>query len=167
MENIVIRKAILEDVSYIQNLNNELFKLEKENYDTTLVLNWALTEEGKDYFEDLIKNQYVIVATLEDKIIGYLAGSINEKGSYEEIQYGEINNMFIKEDYRLYGIGKKLINNFKNYCRNNNISNLKVVASSKNKNAIEFYRKNGFDDFNLTLTRRYNWQFIYSRKWEI
>lgn len=152
MENIVIRKAILEDVSYIQNLNNELFKLEKENYDTTLVLNWALTEESKDYFEDLIKNQYVIVATLEDKIIGYLAGSINEKGSYEEIQYGEINNMFIKEDYRLYGIGKKLINNFKNYCRNNNIRNLKVVASSKNKNAIEFYRKNGFDDFNLTLT---------------
>ena len=41
MENIIIRKAILEDVSYIQNLNNELFKLEKENYDTTLVLNWA------------------------------------------------------------------------------------------------------------------------------
>lgn len=152
MENIVIRKAILEDVSYIQNLNNELFKLEKENYDTTLVLNWALTEEGKDYFEDLIKNQYVIVATLEDKIIGYLAGSINEKGSYEEIHYGEINNMFIQENYRLYGIGKKLINTFKDYCRNNNISNLKVVASSKNKNAIEFYRKNGFDDFNLTLT---------------
>lgn len=152
MENIVIRKAILEDVSYIQNLNNELFKLEKENYDTTLVLNWALTEDGKEYFEDLIKNQYVIVATLEEKIIGYLAGSINEKGSYEEIQYGEINNMFIKEDYRLYGIGKKLINTFKDYCRNNNISNLKVVASSKNKNAIDFYRKNGFDDFNLTLT---------------
>lgn len=152
MENIVIRKAILEDVSYIQNLNNELFKLEKENYDTTLVLNWALTEDGKEYFEDLIRNQYVIVATLEEKIIGYLAGSINEKGSYEEIQYGEINNMFIQENYRLYGIGKKLINTFKDYCRNNNISNLKVVASSKNKNAIDFYRKNGFDDFNLTLT---------------
>lgn len=107
MENIIIRKAILEDVSYIQNLNNELFKLEKENYDTTLVLNWALTEDGKEYFEDLIKNQYVIVATLEEKIIGYLAGSINEKGSYEEIHYGEINNMFIQENYRLYGIGKK------------------------------------------------------------
>lgn len=45
----------MEDVSYIQNLNNELFKLEKENYDTTLVLNWALTEDGKEYFEDLIK----------------------------------------------------------------------------------------------------------------
>lgn len=152
MENIIIRKAILEDVSYIQNLNNELFKLEKENYDTTLVLNWALTEDGKEYFEDLIKNQYVIVATLEEKIIGYLAGSINEKGSYEKIHYGEINNMFIQENYRLYGIGKKLINTFKDYCRNNNISNLKVVASSKNKNAIDFYRKNGFDDFNLTLT---------------
>ena len=152
LENIIIRKAIIDDVNYIQNLNNELFKLEKENYDTTLVLNWALTQEGKEYFEDLIKNQYVIVAILEDKIIGYLAGSINEKGSYEEIQYGEINNMFIREDYRRYGIGKKLINNFKEYCRSNNILNIKVVASAKNRNAIEFYRKNGFDDFNVTLT---------------
>ena len=65
MENIVIRKAILEDVSYIQNLNNELFKLEKENYDTTLVLNWALTEDGKEYFEDLIKNQYCFKNAIE------------------------------------------------------------------------------------------------------
>lgn len=103
-------------------------------------------------FRRFNSKQYVIVATLEEKIIGYLAGSINEKGSYEEIHYGEINNMFIQENYRLYGIGKKLINTFKDYCRNNNISNLKVVASSKNKNAIDFYRKNGFDDFNLTLT---------------
>ena len=56
------------------------------------------------------------------------------------------------ENEKLFSDTVNLINNFKNYCRNNNISNLKVVASSKNKNAIEFYRKNGFDDFNLTLT---------------
>ena len=37
MNNISIRNAILEDVAIIQNLNNVLFKLEKENYDPTLV----------------------------------------------------------------------------------------------------------------------------------
>ena len=113
MENLIIRKATIEDLNDIANLNNKLFKLEKENYDDTLVENWPLSEDGNEYFEDLIINQYVIVATINNKVIGYLAGSINEKGSYEEVQYGEINNMFIDEKYRKYGIGKKLINEFK------------------------------------------------------
>ena len=47
--------------------------------------------------------------------MGYLAGTINEKGSYEEVKYGEINNMFIKDECRGLGIGKLLINNFKDY----------------------------------------------------
>ena len=154
MNNVIIRKATLEDLSIIQELNNSLFKLEKENYDSTLVKDWPLSEEGKEYFSDLINNHYVIVAILDNVIIGYLAGSIEEKGSYVEVQYGEINNMIISDEYRDYGIGKLLINNFKEYCKSNNISNIKVVASYKNKNAIEFYRKNGFEEFDITLTAK-------------
>ena len=156
MENVIIKKATIKNLEDIVNLNNELFKLEKDNYDETLVENWPLTKEGNEYFKDLILNNFVIVANMNEKIIGYLAGSINEKGSYEEIQYGEINNMFIEEKYRKYGIGKKLINEFKNYCKENNIYNIKVEASYKNKSAIEFYHKNGFSDFNLTLTTKIN-----------
>ena len=36
----------------------------------------------------------------------------------------------------------------------NNINNLKVEASAKNLNAISFYKKNGFEDFNVTLTTK-------------
>lgn len=149
-----IRKATLDDLDIICELNNQLFKLEKENYDSTLVENWPLTNEGKKYFKDLINNHYVIVALLDDKIAGYLAGSIEEKGVYELIQYGEINNMLVIEEYRGTGVGKKLIDNFKEYCKSQNIDNIKVVASFKNKNAINFYRKNGFEDFDLTLTMK-------------
>ena len=81
-----------------------------------------------------------------------MVGSINEKGPYEEIQYGEVNNMFINSECRGYGIGKLLINDFKKYCISNDIKNLIVTASAKNTNAIEFYRKNGFNEFNITLT---------------
>ena len=152
MNDLTIRIAHINDLEYIQELNNELFKLEKENYDPTLVSNWPLTEEGKKYFEDLINNHYVVVAILNNEIVGYLAGTINEKGSYEDVQYGEKNNMFINDNYRGYGIGKKLINSFKDYCKERNINNLIVTASSKNINAINFYKNNGFNDFNLTLT---------------
>ena len=154
MNDVLIRKATIDDLNKIQNLNNELFKLEKENYDSTLVLNWPLTEEGKNYFKNLIINDYVVVALIDNEIVGYLAGTINGKGSYEEIQYGEINNMLVNSNYRGYGIGKKLIDSFKSHCKENNIFHLKVTASFKNTNAIEFYKKNGFEEFDLTLTTK-------------
>ncbi len=152
MESLTIRKADLKDLEIIQNLNNELFDLELKKYDTTLVKDWAISSDGKEYFEDLIKNHFVVVVLLNNQVIGYLAGTINEKGSYENIQYGEINNMFIKDSCRGYGVGKALVNEFKLHCKNNGINDLIVTASAKNKNAINFYKKNGFEDFNLTLT---------------
>lgn len=152
MKDIIIRQATLSDLKSIQKLNYELFKLENENFDPTLIVDWPLSEEGKNYFEDLIKNEYVIIAIEDENIIGYLAGTINEKGSYELIQYGEINNMLVDNNYRGFGVGKQLINCFKEYCKSKSIKNLKVVASAKNKKAIDFYKKQGFEDFNLTLT---------------
>ena len=141
MEKAIIRKATIYDLFEIQSLNNLLFKLEKENFDPTLVENQPMTEEGEKYFKTLIEDAYVIVAILNDKIVGYLAGSINEKGAYEEIQYEEVNNMFINSECRGYGIGKLLINDFKKCCVSNNTKDLIVTASAKNINAIEFYKK--------------------------
>jgi ribosomal protein S18 acetylase RimI-like enzyme len=152
MNNILIRQANLKDLESIQKLNHELFVLEKQNFDSTLVTDWPLSQEGKKYFEELIQKEYVIVATDNSHIIGYLAGSINEKYSYSNVQYGEINNMFVDGKYRGQGIGKALINEFKKYCCEHNIRNLKVVASAKNKNACNFYQKYGFDEFDITLT---------------
>ena len=154
MDNITIRKATIEDLEIVQELNNGLFELEKENYDSTLVRDWPFTEDGKKYFTDLITNNYVVLAKLDNKPVGYLAGTINGKGSYEDVQYGELNNMFIKEECRGLGIGKSLINSFKDYCKSNGINNLKVTASYKNIKAIEFYQKNGFEEFNITLTTK-------------
>ena len=79
MRDFIIRQATLNDLKQIQNLNYELFKLEKENYDPTLICDQPLSEEGKKYFEDLIKNEFVIIAMKDEKIIGCLAGTINEK----------------------------------------------------------------------------------------
>lgn len=153
--NIDFRKANVNDLKDICRLNNSLFKLEKENYDETLTDNWPLTNAGKDYFEDMILNNYVQVAIVYGKVIGYLAGSINKKSSYENVQYGEINNMYIDEEYQGKKIGTKLINNFKQYLKNNNISSIKVIASYKNSKAIKFYKRNGMEEFNIELTQKF------------
>lgn len=62
--------------------------------------------------------------------------------------------MFVLEEYRKYGIGTKLINTFKEYCLKNKMEELKVTANAKNYNAIKFYKKNGFDEFEITLKQK-------------
>jgi ribosomal protein S18 acetylase RimI-like enzyme len=152
MNKISIRQATLGDTEIIRKLNHKLFMLEKLNFDSTLITDWPLSADGKEYFEELIKNEYVIVATDSNTVIGYLAGSINDKCSYSDVQYGEINNMFVDSEYRGRDVGSSLIDKFKTYCMEKNIHNLRVVASAKNKDAIDFYKKQGFNEFDITLT---------------
>ena len=62
--------------------------------------------------------------------------------------------MCIDDKYRRFGIGTLLINKFKEYCKEKNIQNIKVTASAKNNRAIQFYIKNGFEDYNITLKHK-------------
>lgn len=151
MQKISIRKATIDDLTSIQELNNSLFDLELRNFDDTLKQGWPFEKEGKEYFEDMIKNEMVFVAETEEKVVGYLAGSICEQISYITETFAELDNMCINEEYRRCGIGTLLINEFKKYCKEINIQNIKVIASAKNSRAIQFYMKNGFEDYNVTL----------------
>jgi len=114
-----------------------------------------LLETKKDtldkYFENAINNNVVLVAVLDDKIVGYLVGSLNTGYSYNKNIQAELDNMCILEEYRKMGIGKQLFLEFKKICQNNNISELKVVASYDNLNAIDFYKNNGFAPSEVVL----------------
>lgn len=151
MEKVIIRKAGLEDLTSIQRLNDNLFDLEFNNFDDTLKREWALEKEGQEYFENMIKNEIVFVAQIEEKIVGYLAGSICEQISYITESFAELDNMCIDDEYRRFGIGTLLMDEFKKYCKEKNMQNIKVTASAKNSKAIQFYMKNGFEDYNVTL----------------
>lgn len=150
-EKITIRKANIEDLQQIQNLNKLLFELEFENYDSTLDTTWPVSEEGTDYFKNAIENDITIVATDENKVVGYLIGSLNTQNTYNKYKQAELDNMCILEDYRKLGIGSMLFDKFKKVCIENDIKELKVVASYKNTNAINFYKKNGFEETDITL----------------
>ena len=151
MYKINIRIATLKDLTSIQKLNDSLFDLECNNFDDTLRREWAFEKDGKEYFEYMIKNEIVFVAQVEEKIVGYLAGSICKKLSYIKETFAELDNMYIEDKYRGLSIGSLLINEFKKYSKEKNIQNIKVTASSKNIKAIKFYMKNGFEDYNVTL----------------
>lgn len=151
MTDIIIKKATIENLNEIQELNNQLFELEYNNFDSSLKVGWPFEKEGIEYFSDMLNNQVVFIAFVDNSVVGYLAGSINVESSYVTKSLAELDNMFILENYRKYGIGTKLVNEFKKYCLNIGIQEIKVTASARNNNAINFYRKNGFEDFEVTF----------------
>ncbi len=55
--------------------------------------------------------------------------------------------MFVLEEYLRLGVGAKLFEASLQWCRSNGINRMRVVASAQNKRAIDFYKKNGFDDY--------------------
>lgn len=155
MKDIIIRKAKKEEVETIQNLNNALINYEMEEGFDSYVKDWALSEESKKYFLDLIDNQFVAVAEIGNEVVGYLAGSIYNDLSYSYYDglTAEANNMFVKAEYRAYGIGSKLMNSFVDWCKQKNAKRVMVTALSKNEKTIKFYKKMGFYDINVTLRK--------------
>lgn len=144
MDSIKIRQATMSDLAAIQTLNNKLFELECANFDDTLKVGWPFEEIGCEYFKTIIKNGAAVVAEKDNQVIGYLAGSFKNEVSHLNIAYAEIDNLYIEPIHQSGGIGTKLINRFKELCRQQCVNKLRLTASAKNTKARNFYAKKGF-----------------------
>lgn len=151
LDEIVLEKATSKDLEYIQKLNRKLFVREFEKYNKLLNIKWTFGEKGTKYFNELIQNNFVYVAKINNNIIGYLAGSIHNVNECFTKKFAEIENMYIENQYRRLKIGSKLIIKFKDWCKENKIEYIKVSAWSQNIEAINFYKNNDFIDYEKTL----------------
>ena len=122
------------EIEFLEKLDDEIIEMLDNEFNKYAEMNGVKC----DY------KSFNFVAKENDKVVGI----INGHSYYDEIH---ISDFIILEEYRKYGIGTKLFNEFKEYCKKNKIEELKVTASSKNINAIKFYQKNGFEEFETTL----------------
>jgi len=151
---IKIQKATIEDLKDIQKLNLLLFEKEYCNYDKKLNLGWTFGKDGKKYFRKKItnSNSCAFVAKSGKDILGYLVGGITKAEDYRNLpKTAELENTFVLGEYRGKGIGTKLYESFIDWCKTNRVELIKVNTSAQNDRAINFYRKNKFKDYSLTL----------------
>ena len=149
---MIIRRAKLDDLRKIQELNNQLFELELANFDKYLIKDWPLSSEGRQYFENAIKNDFVVVAEIEGVVVGYLFGGINHI-PYYSFKTAELYNMCVESEYRNCGVGKALYRKFEEFHNAQGINHFVVTASFKNKSACVFYEKMGFQKANMTFVK--------------
>lgn len=123
MENIVIREFIEQDREELKEI---YLKVRKDEFP------WVNNKDIHiDDFDSSTEGEVIIVAVVNNNIAGF--ASIWELDKF-------IHNLFVKKEYRRFGIGKKLINEAFNIC----CTPLTLKCVKENENAINFYLNNGW-----------------------
>lgn len=147
--NFNIHKANKVEALEMNKLLTKLIQDEKQ-YDDNIDENFAVVSFYEYYVDDA--NKCLLVATIESNVIGFLYGYIKkeEDGKIRSI-LAKLDALFVEEQYREQYVAKELINSFKNWCKNNNVSSIEVDACSGNIKALNLYKQVGFEEFRKSL----------------
>jgi ribosomal protein S18 acetylase RimI-like enzyme len=151
MDKIVIIKATINDTEKLQKISRQTFleTFSAGNTDENMqkyldesLSKTKLTTELDD------QNAEFYFATLDDNVIGYL--KINFGQSQTELQDDkalEIERIYVLNDYQGKAVGQILYDKAIQIARQKNADYIWLGVWEENHKAINFYRKNGFVEF--------------------
>ncbi|MDP3726826.1 MAG: GNAT family N-acetyltransferase [bacterium] len=148
-----IRAARKDEVKDLQNLNNEVF-IADQQYDPDLLMDWAQSNKGKEYFTQLLNDQNSCCLIAEDngRKVGYIAAAPKDI-RYRKSKYIEIEDMGVTPQYRSKGIGTMLIDECLKWAKSKGFQKAYVNSYFDNLKAIKFYKKNGFSEIDICLEK--------------
>ena len=152
MDNLIIRPANINDLEEILLLSDGLTQADLP-YDKEVKMDWAHTKTGKKYYQDKIKgiDGICVVAQFNDKLVGYIVAGKKDVPSYRNVTVAELENIYVLEEYRSKGVGKKLMEAFKNWAKELKVDKVAVNVFALNEKGIAFYKREGFLPQDLTL----------------
>ncbi len=154
---IEIRRATADDLNSVTLLNQKLFQFDAK-FHQTLDHGFPLSAVGQQYFLSRVSGHSGVgfIAEINGIIVGYLVGAILEAPAYRSFKkLGELENMFVEVEARGKGVGRQLVSKFFDWCKQEGVSNIRVVATAQNETALEFYRRLGFADSTVTLEHKF------------
>lgn len=108
--NFTISKAMLNEISEINNMLTDLIQDERKKYDSNINENYKVEE----FYEKLIydDNKIILVARENNIILGYVYGFIQDNGNLYNNKIAKLDALFVKEQYRGNGIARSLMKDF-------------------------------------------------------
>lgn len=143
MTAFVVRRGLLSDLARVQELNAALF-LSDRPHDDDLDLAWPYASAGESYFRDRINGDGAcLVAEAHGTVIGYLAAGLREE-TWRRVVRSELENMYVDERWRRAGVGRALVQAFREWSREVGARQSFVEAYAGNAGAVAFYESCGF-----------------------
>jgi diamine N-acetyltransferase len=151
MEKIDIKKVTLDEIDQLQKIGRQTFY---ETFSTANTEENMKTYLGKDFALDKLaaelndKNSEFYFATLGSNVIGYL--KLNFGKSQTELQDNkalEIERIYVIKEFHGKRIGQILYDKAIEVARQRNAEYVWLGVWEENTRAINFYKKNGFVEF--------------------
>lgn len=145
---IKIRNGVLTELPEIQNLFSETITFVCQNdYNEKQIEAWKSSIENSERWQNLIQNQYFIVAELDNEIVGFAS---LDNGNYIDV-------LFIHKDFQRMGIAQKLFDELENEAKRLNCF---ILTSDVSKTAKAFFESNGFEVVTEQLQIRKNVEMV-------
>lgn len=149
MEIIEYDNKYLEDVKdLLVELEEYILSIDEDNLDN---LHPEYREKMAILDLEEIKNNNgkCYLAIEEEKVIGLIMGYAITYDKYDYLDYkcpksGEVSELIVSKRARNSGIGKNLMNKMEQYFKSINCEYIFIDVFGYNKNAIEFYKKQGY-----------------------
>ncbi len=150
-KKVSVMKATQEDMSDVAKLSIEMLK-----YHNALSDNYFTVYPYKKYLSEfknkLKENQYIIVAKIDDKVIGFLSAQFKNTPWYKNANVCIINEIAVSEKYRSHGIGSALFNNLLLVCKDEKVEEIKLDVYDVNTRAKQLYKRLGFKDLRQQMS---------------
>ncbi|MFZ1701106.1 MAG: ribosomal protein S18-alanine N-acetyltransferase [Pyrinomonadaceae bacterium] len=100
------------------------------------------------HYLDEIKDPNAImlrVVAEDNSTLGFVVGRRVTGGSIDTTLDAEIYNIAVNKERQGSGFGQELFDAFANLCRQSGVGNIWLEVRESNKQAIGFYKRNGFE----------------------
>ena len=157
---MVIKEANRNDVKHIVSLNRKLneyketlndYYLPKTNLEKVVpnylarALNFVVTSE----------NEVLFVAEEKGRIVGYIAGSIEDRAPvYKVERRGDILMAFVLDEYRGQGIGRELTESIIKWFKEKGIDYVELSVDFRNELGYKVWKSFGFENLRVGMIRR-------------
>jgi ribosomal protein S18 acetylase RimI-like enzyme len=139
IELIDFVQPLWEKLNKHHQANSNYFKNRFENLKFEDRKDKFVSDNNLNVKIDLIKDKYT------DLYIGYCISTINKE------LIGEIDSLFIEEEYRKYGLGDELITRAIAWLDKGQVKTKIITVAEGNENVLDFYKRHGFYKMRMTL----------------
>jgi len=142
--NITIELPKLDEFRKVNKLAKQVHELHVNwRPDLFLSVDEVISKEN---FEEMIKDEEIFIAKIQDEIAGYITFNIKEK-SNPSMRYRkqlQIEAICVDEKARGKGIGTALLEYVKKHGKENGCTDMYLTVNEENEQAIKVYEKFGF-----------------------
>lgn len=155
MHNIQIKKATLKDLSLLQKISTQTFTETFAAVNTPENINSYITE--KLNIEQLTKelkhpSSEFFIAFLNNEVVGYLKINFGDAQTEKQDENSlEIHRIYVLQSYHGKNIGQQLLDFALQIGHKKQVNYIWLGVWEENHRALQFYRKNGFIEFDKHL----------------